>query len=794
MLNQEKRDSGIKVIGKVSWGFHLCHFYQTKEEIIEILVPYFKAGLENNEACIWVTSEPVNSSVALMEMKKVMPDFDNYLKKGQIEILSFDAWYLKNGFFDKKKVLNDWKNKLNEALKKGYDGLRVTGNTYWLEEKDWNNFSDYEADINQEISNHKIIVLCSYSLNKCSSQKIIQVIQNHQEAIIKQGEGWAMLQGMSLKKAENALEQSEEIFQNLYNSMTDGIFIMEMLYDDFGNAKDYKFLDINKAYESIVGSGRLDRIGKTGSECYQKPICLDFLSKVVKTGKPQYYETDHISNKNFQCSAFSLGGDKVGVVFSDITQKKKAEKEIRHLTSFPELNPMPVFEINGNGEVIYYNSVSLNYFPKIKKEGIKHSVFSEINFDFIKKKGQQSRVIKVGDKWFKQEIDYCPEMDTIRIYCVDITDSKEIEQKHKNFLSILGHELRNPLASITLLLDLMEQSGQKEIDFKQTLKKLKQQTDIVSSLVKDLLDISRIERGIITLNKRQIDLVKLIRNISRNYQTLLIQNNQRLELVIPNEKIVVNADPLRLEQIFINLLNNASKFSPHNSPIEMYVEKHNSQVLIKVKDYGAGIPFTSTTSIFDLYAREENAWNQKNEGLGVGLYLSRQLARLHDGDIDVYSGELSKGSEFIVSLPFIENKNVSGNKYKKKITPEPQSIKPKVLVVDDNVMLLETLKEVVNRLGCEVKASSDGYGALKIIKDFKPQIALIDLGMPGMDGLSLAKKIRASKNICQPTLIAITGYGQETDKDLAQKAGFDNYVIKPLRIKELSKILSIPKV
>ncbi|MHC4335636.1 MAG: MEDS domain-containing protein [Planctomycetota bacterium] len=160
------RNSGIKVIGDVPWGTHLCQFYKTKEDLIDILVPYFKAGLQNNEFCMWVTSEPLSSEKAKNALTAEVNNLDEYIAKGQIEILDYSQWYTKSGGFNAEEVLQAWVEKEKQALASGFDGLRLTGNTFWLEQKDWQDFSDYEAEINRVIGNYRMLAICTYSLHR----------------------------------------------------------------------------------------------------------------------------------------------------------------------------------------------------------------------------------------------------------------------------------------------------------------------------------------------------------------------------------------------------------------------------------------------------------------------------------------------------------------------------------------------------------------------------------------------------------------------------------------------------
>lgn len=195
MLSSEnKRDSGITIVGDLPWGSHFCQFYRTREDILNILVPYFIAGLKNNETCVWVTSDFLTTQEAINAMEERTPDFSPYLSREQIEIFPYTDWYLKGGKFDLQRTLDMWMKKHDEALSRGFEGLRVCGNPYWLNNKtDWDDFASYEAEINRVIGGTKLIVLCTYSLEKCGAVEIMDVIKNHEFALAMNHGEWQLV-------------------------------------------------------------------------------------------------------------------------------------------------------------------------------------------------------------------------------------------------------------------------------------------------------------------------------------------------------------------------------------------------------------------------------------------------------------------------------------------------------------------------------------------------------------------------------------------------------------------------
>jgi len=206
------RKFGLKLVGDVPWGTHLCQFYETKEDLIDILVPYFAEGLRNNEFCMWITSPPLEVEEAKQALRKAIPELDQYIQKGQIEILPYTEWYLLGGAFDADKVLQGWVEKEEVALSRGFDGLRLTGNTFWLERNGWKAFTDYEAEVNNAIGKYRIIAVCTYSLSKCNANEIIDVIKNHQYALVKRSGKWELIETAENKIIQSALQSSEKNF------------------------------------------------------------------------------------------------------------------------------------------------------------------------------------------------------------------------------------------------------------------------------------------------------------------------------------------------------------------------------------------------------------------------------------------------------------------------------------------------------------------------------------------------------------------------------------------------------
>lgn len=229
MDKKDLRKTGIEILGDAPWGTHVCQFYKTKQDLIDVLVPYFKAGLENNEFCMWVTSEPLNAKEAGEALRGAVPDLEMYLDKGQIEILPYDEWYIKDGVFDMDRVLDGWVDKLNRALSKGYDGLRLTGNTFWLEEKNWDSFVKYENIVNSVIGKYSILAICAYSLERCGASEVMEVISSHQRAMIRKEGKWSIIESAELKKSRQETEKRLHELEIFYKAAVDRELKMKQL-------------------------------------------------------------------------------------------------------------------------------------------------------------------------------------------------------------------------------------------------------------------------------------------------------------------------------------------------------------------------------------------------------------------------------------------------------------------------------------------------------------------------------------------------------------------------------------
>jgi len=325
------RKMGIHLITHAPWGTHLCQFYQTKEDLTDILVPYFKAGLENNEFCMWVTSEPLEVNEAKASLEKVVKNLDDYIDKGQIEILEASQWYTKFGKFDPDEALQGWVEKEKQGVRRGFDGLRLAGNTFWLEDRDWKDFVNYEATIDSIIGEHRMIAVCSYCLDKCGASEITDVVSNHRFSLIRREGEWELIESTEHKRSEEALARSEAKYRRLVENINDGYMVVTLEGNiAFANAKMAQLLGcelkelIGEDVMKFTPPKFIPYVEKLRQRVEQRRRVRERLEGAFlnKDGEPVLAE---MSMKAIEYE----GEPALSVIVRDITKRKRAEEALR---------------------------------------------------------------------------------------------------------------------------------------------------------------------------------------------------------------------------------------------------------------------------------------------------------------------------------------------------------------------------------------------------------------------------------------------------------------------------------
>lgn len=362
---------------------------------------------------------------------------------------------------------------------------------------------------------------------------------------------------------------------------------------------------------------------------------------------------------------------------------------------------------------------------------------------------------------------------------------KDSDRRKDIFLATLAHELRNPLAPIINGLEIIKLAPGDVQRVASSVRVIERQTRQLTRLVEDLLDISRISAGKIVLQKERTTLANVINAAVETSQPLVEAAGHSLSIGLPGVPTDIICDPVRLSQVFSNLLSNAARYTPQGGEIHVGVETLPDEFIVRVQDNGIGIPSTMLDKVFIMFAQAEHPINRRNSGLGVGLSLVEGLVRLHGGSVSAHSAGAGKGSEFVVRLPRPPlDTSTDGSKSELSHLVIREEAR-RILLVDDNVDAAVSLGQILEILGHQVTLVHNGQAAIEAFLCVRPDLVLLDLGLPDISGYEVARHIRVCKDAPQPMLIALTGWGQERDRALTVQAGIDYHMVKPVNINEL---------
>jgi PAS domain S-box-containing protein len=379
----------------------------------------------------------------------------------------------------------------------------------------------------------------------------------------------------------------------------------------------------------------------------------------------------------------------------------------------------------------------------------------------------------------------------------DMTDKRQVEElqladKHKNeFLAMLSHELRNPLAPIRNGVELLKMSRSTEPFVQETTKMMERQIIHLVRLVDDLLDVSRIMTGKIHLDKEPIDVNGFIERAVEEVQPTIDARGHELMISRPARPVVVDGDAVRLAQVVSNLLSNAAKYTDQPSQIWLSVETKADDAQIRIRDNGVGMTAEALLRVFNLFEQVDNSIARTRGGLGIGLTLVKRIVEMHGGTVTAKSAGLDQGSEFVVRLPISSDVP----KTSRGLFPDSKALPAsgqKILVVDDNVDAAMSVERLLKHWGHDVETAFNGPAAIAKARNFRPQIILLDIGMPGMSGYEVAKSLRAEQELAGVIIMALTGYGQPEDRRRSKEAGFNYHLTKPPDPVVLAELIAAP--
>jgi PAS domain S-box-containing protein len=618
------------------------------------------------------------------------------------------------------------------------------------------------------------------------------------------------------KQAEEALRESEERFRRALEIDTIGV----IFFDGVG-----RITEANNAFRKISGLCRDDKgTGLIQCDVQTPPDWVEMSLRAVRefslTGQTVPYEKELVRTNGSRWWALFTAKqldekESVGYVI-DITTRKLAEQSLREsearFRALSEASPALTWQVDTKGDAVYVNQRFLDMFAVAKENlmasgwrrvihpddaqtylaAFEHALREQARFQHrvrVKTKQGEWRWLKsYALPWFTAAGKYAGHVGI----SIDITEAVnaetallEADRRKDEFLATLAHELRNPLAPISNALALIARPDG-EAAVRQLLPVINRQVDYMVRLVDDLLEISRITSGKVELRRDPIDLNAVLRNTVEASMAFIEEKRHKLDLLIPETPLMVYGDPVRLEQVFTNLLNNAARYTPKGGQIWVSARQEGEAAVVSVRDNGIGILPAMLPRLFDLFAQERRNGVGTQQGLGIGLNLVQRLVDMHGGSVEAKSAGKDQGTEIIVRLPLSRTAEKSVEP-ETTVTPAPGT---RVLVVDDNHDAGEVLAMLLESMGFEARAVDSGAGALATLPDYQPDVVLMDIGMPGMNGYEVARRIREQPQYDHVKLVALTGWGQEKDRLLSRESGFDHHLTKPVDFKVLKGLIT----
>ena len=622
------------------------------------------------------------------------------------------------------------------------------------------------------------------------------------------------------RRTQALLAESERRYRMLFEAMDEGFLLGSVEFDGAGHPVGMRYTEANPAAVRManivyVGPGQL-RVRPEREPCW-----LSACAQVVRTGvssRSQCFSATMASWYDF--FVFPVGGHdsaRVAILFYDITTRKRTEDALREsegrFRALADASPALVYQFDADGKVIYLNQRCMAEGGITADGGGWCSIAPPADMDAylgdvvdaIRNEGAYTRRIETTMRggarhWFESHAApwYSGEGEH-RGYVgisLDITQAvlaenalKDADRRKDEFLATLAHELRNPLAPISNAVQLMRRpDGRRQAD--RVVEMVGRQVRQIVRLVDDLMEVSRITRGKIDLRLERLPFAEIVRGAVESSLPAIERAGHQLAVAQPDQPPMVEGDRVRLTQVFVNLLNNAAKYTDGGGRIWLDVRREDDTLVASVRDTGIGIPEAELPRVFDMFAQAHRAAGRGQGGLGIGLTMVRSLVEMHHGTVEARSAGNGQGSEFIVRLPLAPDQAADPAPALGQARPAAPLHGHRILVVDDNRDAADTLGLLLEADGGEVRVVYDGRAALAMAEQFMPTSVLLDLGMPGMDGYEVARRLRQEERFAGLRIVALTGWGQDADRRQTRNRGFSHHLTKPVGLEELHAILS----
>ncbi len=625
------------------------------------------------------------------------------------------------------------------------------------------------------------------------------------------------------KQAEAALQRAMQQLQIVTDSMSAPVTRC---------SRDLRYLWVSKPYADWIGRPAEEIVGRPivevlGEEAFQE--LLPHFRQVL-SGEQVRYEQE-VSFRGLGCRWINavytptIGPEGVpdGWVAAvlDITERKKIEEELRageeRFRQLAEAMPHIVWTADAAGKNDYISHHWSEYTGRPEADGLSDRWTESIHPDDLPAlldRRQQSlqqgtpytteyRLRARDGEYRWQLVRGVPVRDeqgkVVKWYgtSTDIDEQKrlaeallEADRRKNEFLATLAHELRNPLAPLRNSLEVVRLSGDSPQTFQRVREIMERQVQQMTRLLDDLLDVSRIAHGKLVLRKERIELQAVVRGAVETSRPLIERGEHELAIALPAEPVYLDADPVRLAQVFSNVLNNAAKYTEHGGHIRLTGERQGNEVVVSVKDDGIGIAAEMLPRLFDIFSQAKPALERSQGGLGIGLSLVCGLVELHGGRIEARSAGPGQGSEFLVHLPVAATEPIQQAPPRSAGGEQPRPEKCRLLIVDDLRDSADSLAMMLKIMGHQVHTAYDGEEAVAAAARFRPDVVLLDIGMPKLNGYDACRRIREQPWGQAMFLIALTGWGQEEDRRRTQEAGFDQHMVKPVGPATLIQLLA----
>jgi len=625
------------------------------------------------------------------------------------------------------------------------------------------------------------------------------------------------------RRAQIALRESEARYRALFQSIDEGLCVLQLVFDDAGRPADFVFASCNPAFEKH--SGLVDIVGQLMSKVVPdlEPEWLQMLADAAGSGEGFRRQAEIRSLSRFaDVYAFSLGDaskDRIAILFRDITERFKSEEALRERERFLSTVTgaarigLAIIELDGtyrfaNESIAQMvgrpvsailgrpvSSVMSQAWP-VMDPHLRNAFKGErASFEYSEIDPSTATTRHFGA--FLEPHSDRDDARTVAVVMVEITDLKRLESELKEtdrrkdeFLATLAHELRNPLAPVRNAVTILNLSAAQTKEGTWAISLIDRQLGVMVRLIDDLMDVTRINQGRIDLHREPLLLSSVLALAVESSRPQLEEYGHQLSIYQPNEDVLVDADLTRLSQVFMNLITNAAKYTDRGGQIDIQVESHDREVRVTVRDNGIGIDQSNLGGVFNMFSQIESALGRSRGGLGIGLSLVKRLVEMHGGNVEAMSAGLGMGSSFKVTLPVFETEAAMSLSGPETFLSKGATGTRRILIVDDNEDAADSLSRLLTMTGHTVRVAYDGLSGLELAEEFRPDVLLLDIGMPKLNGYETCRRLRTHEWGRKIFVIATTGWGDVSAKSAVIEAGFDHHFIKPLDEKLLNATLS----